>query len=114
MIGEVLTAPERGEVVVALSSPAGDVEDVLPTTGEVPLPPYITVPLQDAARYQTVFAATVGSAAAPTAALHFTSQLVQKLERGGTTIAEVELEVGLDTFRPIATDSIGEHTMHSE
>ena len=112
--GEVLTAPDRGEVVLALWSATEDVEDVLPAAGEVPLPPYITVPLQNPERYQTVFAETIGSAAAPTAALHFTPQLVQDLEDGGTTIAEVELEVGLDTFRPIATESINDHKMHRE
>ncbi len=112
--GEVLSAPVRGEIVVALQTTAGDIEDVLAEDGEVPLPPYIHVPLDDADRYQTVFAKTVGSAAAPTAALHFTPRLVDALTDTGVTFAEVDLEVGLDTFRPIATETIDSHEMHRE
>lgn len=111
---EILSEPDRGEVVVALASPAGDIEDVLTRVGEIPLPPYIRSPIEDPARYQTVFAKTVGSAAAPTAALHFTPGLVSSLLETGVTIAEVDLEVGLDTFRPIATDCIHHHEMHRE
>ncbi|MEA2001345.1 MAG: tRNA preQ1(34) S-adenosylmethionine ribosyltransferase-isomerase QueA [Actinomycetota bacterium] len=112
--GEVVTAPVRGEVVVALQTSAGDIEDVVAMDGEIPLPPYIQVPLDDADRYQTVFAKTVGSAAAPTAALHFTPRLVDELTDAGVTFAEVDLEVGLDTFRPIATETIYSHEMHRE
>lgn len=111
---EILSDPNRGEVVVALASPGSDVEDVLTTVGEIPLPPYIRSPIEDPARYQTVFAKTVGSAAAPTAALHFTLGLVDRLIGSGVSIAEVDLEVGLDTFRPIAADSIHDHEMHRE
>jgi S-adenosylmethionine:tRNA ribosyltransferase-isomerase len=112
--GQVLTDPLRGEVVVALTAESGDVEDVLSYAGELPLPPYIHEPLEDSRRYQTVFAKNIGSAAAPTAALHFTSQLVATLRERGIAIAEVDLEIGLDTFRPIAVDKITEHAMHSE
>ena len=111
---EVLTDPDRGEVTVCLESPGADIEDVLATVGEVPLPPYIKAPLNDPERYQTVFAKTLGSAAAPTAALHFTPRLIAHLLDAGVSIAEVDLEVGLDTFRPIATESVEEHQMHRE
>jgi S-adenosylmethionine:tRNA ribosyltransferase-isomerase len=112
--GEVVSNPDRGEVVVALVAETGDIEDVLAEAGEVPLPPYIHEPLEDSGRYQTVFAKTVGSAAAPTAALHFSPRLVEAVRDQGIEIAEVDLEIGLDTFRPIATETIGEHRMHSE
>jgi S-adenosylmethionine:tRNA ribosyltransferase-isomerase len=77
--------------------------------GETPLPPYITEPLADAERYQTVYAAVAGSAAAPTAGLHFTPGLLARLD-----VERITLHVGLDTFRPIATETLAEHTMHSE
>ena len=112
--GTVLSHPDLGEVIVALDAGAADIEDVLAEVGETPLPPYIHTELDDAERYQTVFAKTIGSAAAPTAALHFTPQLVASIRDAGVEIAEVDLEVGLDTFRPIASDSIGEHEMHRE
>lgn len=112
--GEILSDPIGGEVVVALRAESGDIEDLLPEEGEMPLPPYIHVPLDDPDRYQTVFAKTVGSAAAPTAALHFTTGLLESLEVAGIRIAEVDLEVGLDTFRPISTQAIDDHEMHRE
>lgn len=112
--GKVLSDPVAGEVVVALSADTGEVEDVLRDDGEMPLPPYIHVPLTDANRYQTVFARTLGSAAAPTAALHFTDGLVKSLQASDISIAEVDLEVGLDTFRPISETVINEHEMHRE
>lgn len=112
--GEVMSNPDRGEVVVTLVAETGDVEDVLAEAGEVPLPPYIHEPLEDSGRYQTVFAKTVGSAAAPTAALHFSPRLVEAVRDQGIEMAEVDLEIGLDTFRPIATETISEHRMHSE
>lgn len=114
IVGEVLSGPDRGEVVVALSTESGDVEDAISTDGQIPLPPYIHTNLDDADRYQTVFATTVGSAAAPTAALHFTPELVSALRDRGVGIAAVDLEVGLDTFRPIGTPVIAEHVMHTE
>lgn len=112
--GEVVSDPVAGEVVVALHARDRDVEEVLAEEGEIPLPPYIHVPLAEASRYQTVFARTVGSAAAPTAALHFTENLLESLLRSGIKIAEVDLEVGLDTFRPISSAVIEDHKMHRE
>lgn len=112
--GEVLTAPERGLVTVALEAADGDVDDVLPTRGEVPLPPYFAGSLADPERYQTVFAKAVGSAAAPTAALHFTPSLLGALGASGIGIAEVELEVGLDTFRPMDGELVEDHRIHRE
>lgn len=82
--------------------------------GEVPLPPYIHEPLPDAERYQTVYSRVVGSAAAPTAGLHFTPELIDRLEQSGFEFAFVTLHVGVDTFRPVVTDRVEEHRMHSE
>ena len=112
--GEVLTDPVNGEVVVSLSAGEDDVETAIAASGDLPLPPYIHERLQDPERYQTVFAKEVGSAAAPTAALHFTPTLLDNLAAAGVEIAEVNLEVGLDTFRPIGTDHIADHAMHTE
>jgi S-adenosylmethionine:tRNA ribosyltransferase-isomerase len=82
--------------------------------GSVPLPPYIHEPLADAERYQTVYARRPGSAAAPTAGLHFTREMLGKLQDHGIDTAFVTLHIGLDTFRPISVDRLEEHTMHSE
>jgi S-adenosylmethionine:tRNA ribosyltransferase-isomerase len=112
--GRVVTAPVRGVARVELHSPDGDVDDLLPSVGSVPLPPYFRGRLDDDERYQTVFAKNVGSAAAPTAALHFTAGLLDRLTARGIAVAEVELEVGLDTFRPIAADRVTDHDMHRE
>jgi S-adenosylmethionine:tRNA ribosyltransferase-isomerase len=112
--GEILTSPAAGVVEVALRTAGGDIEDLLPAVGEIPLPPYIHTELADPTRYQTMFAKTVGSAAAPTAALHFTPRLVERLLESGVEFAEVELEVGLDTFRPIAAGNVADHVMHRE
>ena len=87
---------------------------VLDQIGQMPLPPYITEKLQDKERYQTVYSHEVGSAAAPTAGLHFTKELMQKLEEMGVKIAKVTLHVGLGTFRPVKEENILEHKMHSE
>jgi S-adenosylmethionine:tRNA ribosyltransferase-isomerase len=109
----VTAAPDRG--VVMLEAAAGpDLDDLLPDLGEVPLPPYFHGRLDDDERYQTIFANEPGSAAAPTAALHFTQRVVDGLVDRGVTIAEVELEVGLDTFRPMAEGRIEDHAMHRE
>ena len=91
-----------------------DVVSALEAQGRVPLPPYITENLEDASRYQTVYAKTPGSAAAPTAGLHFTPDLMERIKAIGVRVATVRLDVGLGTFRPIKTDDISEHTMHSE
>jgi S-adenosylmethionine:tRNA ribosyltransferase-isomerase len=110
---EVVAGPERGVVTVAIEG-AGDVDDLLSDVGTVPLPPYFHGTLEDDERYQTMFAASVGSAAAPTAALHFTPALVERLVDRGIRVAEVELEVGLDTFRPMQSGPIADHAMHRE
>lgn len=89
-------------------------EEVLDRLGEMPLPPYITHKLQDKNRYQTVYAKYEGSAAAPTAGLHFTKELLTEVEKRGISIAYVTLHVGLGTFRPVKTENILEHHMHSE
>lgn len=88
--------------------------DVATRDGEVPLPPYITTPLRDRDRYQTMFAQEAASAAAPTAGLHFTPRLVDAICAVGAEIASVELVVGLDTFRPVTVEDLDDHTMHSE
>lgn len=89
-------------------------ETVLDELGEMPLPHYITEPLQDKERYQTVYSKHNGSAAAPTAGLHFTKDLLTQLERSGVTLAYVTLHVGLGTFRPVKVDDVENHKMHSE
>ena len=89
-------------------------EEVLDKAGTMPLPPYIHEQLQDKERYQTVYSKETGSAAAPTAGLHFTNELLDKLRAMGVQIAEVTLHVGLGTFRPVKADDIEEHEMHSE
>lgn len=92
----------------------GAFEDVLSRAGSMPLPPYIHEKLKDPERYQTVYSRENGSAAAPTAGLHFTSELLEKLRRKGVEIAEVLLHVGLGTFRPVKEENITDHVMHSE
>ena len=86
----------------------------LERVGAMPLPPYITTPLDDADRYQTIYARTPASAAAPTAGLHLTAELLAALEDNGIDVATVELVVGLDTFRPVTVDRLDDHLMHSE
>ncbi len=111
----VTTEPDRGVVVVEIVADDGDdVDDVLPGLGEIPLPPYFHGTLDDDERYQTMFARATGSAAAPTAALHFTPGLVEALQSRGVHIAEVELDVGLDTFRPMEDGPLSDHRMHRE
>lgn len=91
-----------------------DFPEGLPPNGETPLPPYIHEKLDDAERYQTVFARAAGSAAAPTAGLHFTPEIVSALEANGIGVATVTLHVGIDTFRPLTTGVLAEHRMHGE
>ncbi len=112
----VETEPDRGVVIVeiAVDGGSGDVDDILPELGEIPLPPYFHGTLDDDERYQTMFARATGSAAAPTAALHFTPAVVEALHERGVHMAEVELDVGLDTFRPMADGQISDHQMHRE
>jgi S-adenosylmethionine:tRNA ribosyltransferase-isomerase len=102
-----------GRVTVTLQTD-GDLEELIAEQGSVPLPPYITNERIDPSRYQTVYAGEVGSAAAPTAGLHFTEGLLAALRAGGVEVASVSLDVGVDTFRPISTDLIDQHVMHSE
>jgi S-adenosylmethionine:tRNA ribosyltransferase-isomerase len=111
---EVVTPPDRGRIVARLFCAGGDIEEVIAVAGEVPLPPYVHRTLEDPERYQTIFAKTLGSAAAPTASLHFTEGLRDEILNRGVAIAEVDLMVGLDTFRPIATADIADHVMHTE
>ncbi len=92
----------------------GVFEDVISRVGEMPLPPYITEKLKDQNRYQTVYAKVDGSAAAPTAGLHFTDELIEKIKAKGVEIVDVLLHVGIGTFRPVKTDDILSHHMHSE
>ena len=92
----------------------GIFEEVLDRAGQIPLPPYITERLTDDERYQTVYAVTRGSAAAPTAGLHFTPELLQQIEKKGVNIADILLHVGLGTFRPVSEANIEEHQMHKE
>lgn len=109
----VLGDPERGVVELLIDGP-GDVDDLLPSVGSLPLPPYFHGTLDDDERYQTVFAKTVGSAASPTAALHFTPKLLDALSDRGVAVAAVELEVGVDTFRPMEAGPIADHRVHTE
>lgn len=92
----------------------GVFEDIISRLGEMPLPPYIHEKLKDQDRYQTVYAKEPGSAAAPTAGLHFTPELIEKLKAEGVEFAEIELQVGLGTFRPVKVENVLEHKMHTE
>jgi S-adenosylmethionine:tRNA ribosyltransferase-isomerase len=115
LTAEVLGATLEGGRRLRFSSSGGiEVMEALEAQGRVPLPPYITTPLTNRERYQTVYARTPGSAAAPTAGLHFTTRLLEKVTAIGVQVARVQLEVGLGTFRPIRVDDISQHEMHSE
>lgn len=113
LVGEVIDIVEEGNRLIRFSY-EGIFEEVLDELGQMPLPPYITHTLKDKNRYQTVYATHSGSAAAPTAGLHFTEELLAKVEAMGVKIARVTLHVGLGTFRPVKADNILEHHMHSE
>lgn len=113
LIGEVTDVVEEGNRLVRFEYD-GIFEEVLDELGQMPLPPYITHQLEDKNRYQTVYAKHTGSAAAPTAGLHFTDELLSELTDMGVKIARVTLHVGLGTFRPVKVDNILEHHMHSE
>lgn len=110
---EILEIMEGGNRLVRFTY-EGVFENVLDRLGNMPLPPYITKTLEDKERYQTVYSKHEGSAAAPTAGLHFTPELLQKIEQIGVKIAYITLHVGLGTFRPVKVDNILEHKMHSE
>lgn len=113
LIGEVIDVVEEGNRLIQFQYD-GIFEEILDQLGEMPLPPYITHKLQDKNRYQTVYAKHEGSAAAPTAGLHFTQELLKEIEEMGVKIAHVTLHVGLGTFRPVKVDDVTKHHMHSE
>ncbi|MFR8033025.1 MAG: tRNA preQ1(34) S-adenosylmethionine ribosyltransferase-isomerase QueA [Lachnospiraceae bacterium] len=111
--GTVIDIVEEGNRLIQFSY-EGIFEEILDELGQMPLPPYITHQLKDKDRYQTVYAKREGSAAAPTAGLHFTKELLKQIEEMGVTIAHVTLHVGLGTFRPVKVENVQEHHMHSE
>ena len=113
LVGEVLEVVEDGNRLIQFHY-EGIFEEILDQLGQMPLPPYITHQLQDKNRYQTVYAKYDGSAAAPTAGLHFTKELLEEVKKMGVEIAEVTLHVGLGTFRPVKVENVLDHHMHSE
>lgn len=113
LTGEIIDVVEEGNRLIRFEY-EGVFEEILDQLGEMPLPPYITHKLEDKNRYQTVYAKHEGSAAAPTAGLHFTGELLERLENKGVIIAKVTLHVGLGTFRPVKVENVLEHHMHSE
>ena len=113
LVGEVLDVVEEGNRLIHFEYD-GIFEEILDQLGQMPLPPYITHQLKDKDRYNTVYAAHSGSAAAPTAGLHFTPELLKQIKEKGVDIARVTLHVGLGTFRPVKVDTIENHHMHSE
>ncbi|MDO4321767.1 MAG: tRNA preQ1(34) S-adenosylmethionine ribosyltransferase-isomerase QueA [Lachnospiraceae bacterium] len=113
LIGEVLEIVEEGNRLIQFTY-EGVFEEILDQLGQMPLPPYITHELKDKNRYQTVYAKYEGSAAAPTAGLHFTPELLERVREKGIRIAEVTLHVGLGTFRPVKVEDVTQHHMHSE
>ena len=113
LTAKVLEVLDGGNRLVKFSY-EGNFFAVLDEIGQMPLPPYITKKLEDKERYQTVYSKELGSAAAPTAGLHFTNILMEKIKAKGINIAEVTLHVGLGTFRPVKVDNVTEHKMHSE
>ena len=113
LTAEVVDVVEEGNRLIHFEY-EGIFEEILDQLGQMPLPPYITHQLKDKNRYQTVYAKYDGSAAAPTAGLHFTKELLQKVKDMGVDIAEVTLHVGLGTFRPVKVENVLDHHMHSE
>ncbi len=113
LVGEVIDIVEEGNRLIKFYY-EGIFEEILDRLGQMPLPPYITHQLKDKNRYQTVYAKYDGSAAAPTAGLHFTPELLQQVREKGVEIAEVTLHVGLGTFRPVKESDVLKHHMHSE
>ena len=111
--GEIIDVVDEGNRLIQFHY-EGIFEEILDQLGEMPLPPYITHKLKDKNRYQTVYAKNEGSAAAPTAGLHFTKELLEKVKEKGVNIAHVTLHVGLGTFRPVKVDDVESHHMHSE
>ena len=113
LMGEVIDVVEEGNRLIKFDFD-GIFEEILDQLGQMPLPPYITHQLEDKNRYQTVYATHTGSAAAPTAGLHFTPELLEEIKAEGVEIAHVTLHVGLGTFRPVKVEDVTEHHMHTE
>lgn len=113
LTGKIIQVEEDGNRIIEFSY-KGIFEEILDQLGEMPLPPYIHEKLEDKNRYQTIYAKNPGSAAAPTAGLHFNDELLKKIEDRGVNIARLTLHVGLGTFRPVKAEFISEHKMHSE
>ena len=114
MTGTILEILEDGKRKIRFSHQASSIYEILDRIGKMPLPPYITEQLQDQSRYQTVYARETGSAAAPTAGLHFTEEMLEKIRKKGIRIAAVTLHVGLGTFRPVKEQDVTRHVMHTE
>ncbi len=117
LVGEVVDIVEEGNRIIRFEydkSKYTNIYEILQTVGMMPLPPYITERLEDRSRYQTVYAREEGSAAAPTAGLHFTPELLERIKAKGVKIAPVMLHVGLGTFRPVKAERVDEHIMHTE
>lgn len=114
LIGTVTALAEDGKRIIRFTHNRSNIYEVLDEIGNMPLPPYIKEKLNDKERYQTVYSKDLGSAAAPTAGLHFTQELLDKLKNKGVIIKYVTLHVGLGTFRPVKVDNITDHIMHSE
>jgi len=111
---EVLDVTEDGNRLIQFRCDAKEIYTILDKIGKMPLPPYITEELKNGERYQTVYSREKGSAAAPTAGLHFTKEMLQKIEEKGVKIGYVTLHVGLGTFRPVKVDDVTKHKMHTE
>jgi S-adenosylmethionine:tRNA ribosyltransferase-isomerase len=114
LTAEIVGRTASGERLLRLTPREGTLEDALTRIGETPLPPYIRAKLVDGERYQTVYAHDPGSAAAPTAGLHFTPELLASVQAQGVKVAFITLHIGLDTFRPVGEERLAEHKMHSE
>jgi S-adenosylmethionine:tRNA ribosyltransferase-isomerase len=113
LTGKIIEVHEDGNRIIEFDY-QGIFEEILDQLGEMPLPPYIHEKLEDKNRYQTIYAKNPGSAAAPTAGLHFNDELLKRIEDKGVSIARLTLHVGLGTFRPVKAEYISEHKMHSE
>ena len=114
LTGEITDIVEEGNRLITFSVGSADIYAILEKIGNMPLPPYITEKLTDNSRYQTVYAKTEGSAAAPTAGLHFTEELLARIRQKGITVVPVMLHVGLGTFRPVKESNVNDHVMHTE
>ncbi len=111
---EVIDVTEDGNRIIRFDCDSKEIYNILDKIGKMPLPPYITEELKNGERYQTVYSRELGSAAAPTAGLHFTEEMLEKIRNMGVKIGNVTLHVGLGTFRPVKVDDVTEHKMHSE